>query len=73
MAFIGNTLYALIAGAGCSHGVLHSTNGICRVNSDGSHHLIADLSSYYKAHPTQIIEPDDPEPDGTPYSMIAEH
>lgn len=72
VAFIGNTLYALIDGAGCSHGVLNSTNGIYRVNSDGSHHLIADLSSYYKAHPTQTIEPDDFEPDGTPYSMVAE-
>lgn len=72
VAFIGNTLYALTAGSGCSHGVLNSTNGIYRVNSDGSHHLIADLSTFYKAHPTQTIEPDDFEPDGTPYSMVAE-
>lgn len=72
VAFIGNTLYALTAGAGCSHGVLHSTNGIYRVNSDGSHHLIANLSAYYKAHPTAVIEDEDFEPDGTPYSMIAE-
>ena len=72
VAFIGNTLYALTAGAGCSHGVTGTTNGIYQVNSDGSHQLIADLSSYYKAHPTQTIEPDDFEPDGTPYSMVAE-
>ena len=72
VAFIGNTLYALTAGAGCSHGVSNSTNGIYRVNSDGSHHLVADLSSFYKAHPTRTIEPDDFEPDGTPYSMVAE-
>lgn len=72
VAFIGSTLYALTAGAGCSHGVAHSTNGIYRVNADGSHHLIADLSSYYKAHPTAVIEEDDFEPDGTPYGMIAE-
>src|SRR6266481_3879354 len=32
VAFIGNTLYALLAGAGCSHGVLDVPNGIIRVN-----------------------------------------
>ena len=72
VAFIGNTLYALTAGSGCSHGVPTSPNGIYRVNSNGNHQLIADLSAFYKTHPTQTIEPDDFEPDGTPYSMIAE-
>ena len=70
VAFIGDTLYALLAGAGCSHGVLNSTNGIFRVNTDGSTTLIADLSAFQKAHPVKNPEPDDFEPDGTWYSMV---
>ena len=70
VAFVGDTLYALLAGAGCSHGVLNSTNGIFRVNTDGSTTLIADLSAFQKAHPVKNPEPDDFEPDGTWYSMV---
>jgi sugar lactone lactonase YvrE len=71
VAFIGNTLYALLAGAGCSHGVPDVPNGIIRVNPDGSWSLIADLSAFQQAHPVQNPEPDDFEPDGTWYSMVA--
>ena len=71
VAFIGSTLYALTAGAGCSHGVHHSTNGVFSVVNPSSAHLVADLSAYQKAHPTAVIEPDDFEPDGTWYSMVA--
>jgi hypothetical protein len=71
VAFIGETLYALVTGAGCSHGVQNFPNGIIRVHEDGTWKMIADLSAFYKAHPVQNPEPDDFEPDGTPYSMIA--
>jgi hypothetical protein len=71
VAFIGNTLYALLAGAGCSHGLQGTTNGIIRVNADGSTTLIADLSAFQKAHPVANPEPGDFEPDGTWYSMVA--
>lgn len=71
VAFIGGTLYALTAGSGCSHGVLHSTNGVFRVGLNGSVARVADLSAFQKAHPTAHIEPDDFEPDGTWYSMVA--
>jgi hypothetical protein len=67
--FIGNTLYALISGAGCSHGVPSRPNGIIRVRRNGTSTLVADLSQFYKTHPTKVTEPDDFEPDGTPYSM----
>jgi hypothetical protein len=70
VAFIGNTLYALISGAGCSHGLLDTTNGVIRVNSDGSWNQIADLSAFQKAHKVANPEPDDFEPDGTWYSMV---
>jgi hypothetical protein len=70
VAFIGDTLYALVAGGGCSHGVVDFPNGIYQVNTNGSKTLIADLSAFVKAH--QITNPDlgDFEPDGTWYSMV---
>ena len=70
VAFIGNTLYALLAGAGCSHGVFGVPNGIIRVNADGTWSLIADLSAFQQANPVENPEPDDFEPDGTWYSMV---
>jgi hypothetical protein len=71
IAFIGDTLYALLAGAGCSHGVPTVPNGIARVNPDGTWSLIANLSAFIQANPTQHEDPSDFEPDGTWYSMLA--
>jgi len=74
VGFVGNTLYVLQAGAGCGHGVPSSTNGIYRINSDGSHTMIADLGSWSVAHPGAHNEPDDYTPEGNWYSMaIAEN
>ena len=70
VAFIGNTLYVLQSGAGCGHGVPSSTNGIYRINSDGSHTLIADLGAWSVAHPGANNEPDDYTPEGNWYSMV---
>jgi hypothetical protein len=79
VAFIGNTMYAIFAGAGCSHGVFSSPgvpipNGVIRINPDHSWTMIADLSAFQQTHP--VAHPTDPitgdfEPDGTWYSMIA--
>jgi hypothetical protein len=71
VAFVGSKLYALIVGAGCSHGHAEQDNGVIRVNSDGTWTQIAGLSAFYKAHPTAVIDPEDFEPDGSWYSMIA--
>ena len=70
VAFIGNDLYALLAGAGCSHGVENTPNGIIKVNPDGSWNVVADLSTFQKANPTAVHNTDDFEPDGTWYSFI---
>jgi hypothetical protein len=67
--FIGNTLYAILAGAGCSHGVENTPNAIIKIHSDGSWNVVADLSAYQKTHPVAHPNPDDFEPDGTWYSM----
>jgi hypothetical protein len=74
VAFIGNTLYILLAGAGCSHGVPQvpeMPNGVLRVNDDGSTELIANLSAFVMAFPVAHPNPADFEPDGSWYSMIA--
>jgi hypothetical protein len=71
VAFIGYDLYAITAGAGCSHGLAGTYNGVARIGHDGSIHWIANLSAYQKSHPVQNPEEDDFEPDGTWYSMVA--
>ena len=74
VAFIGNTMYAIFAGAGCSHGVPGIPNAVIRINPDRSWTPIADLSAYQQTHP--VANPTDAitgdfEPDGTWYSVIA--
>ncbi|MDB5277438.1 MAG: ScyD/ScyE family protein [Ferruginibacter sp.] len=70
VTFIGNTLYAVLAGAGCSHGVPSIPNQVIKVGWNGQWTTVANLSDWLKAHPVQNPEEDDFEPDGTPYSMI---
>jgi glucose/arabinose dehydrogenase len=71
VAFISNTLYAVTAGAGCSHGVAGTPNGIFRIGPTGKITQTADLSQFQKTHPTAVINPPDFEPDGTWYSLAA--
>ena len=71
VAFIGNTLYAVLAGAGCSHGLKGTKNGVIKVNPDGTWAMIADLSDFQMTHPVAHPNPGDFEPDGTWYSMVA--
>jgi hypothetical protein len=71
VAFLGDTLYALLAGAGCSHGLADTANGVLRVEEDGHTTLIADLSAFLRANPVAHPFPEDFEPDGTWYSMIS--
>jgi hypothetical protein len=70
VAWVGEALYALLAGAGCSHGVPDVPNGVMRVNADGTWTKFADLGAFQKAHPVKAPEADDFEPDGTWYSMV---
>ena len=71
VAFIGDALYAILAGAGCSHGLAGTVNAVLRVNGDHTTTPVADLSAFLKTHPVQNPDPADFEPDGTWYSMIA--
>src|SRR5438477_4472343 len=68
VAFIGDTLYAILAGAGCSHGVPTIPNEVIRLEDDGSWTQIADLSAFLAANPAQNPDPTDFEPDAIRYS-----
>jgi hypothetical protein len=71
VAFVGHTLYGLLAGAGCSHGVPTIPNGVFRVGSGGTWTLIANLSAFQMANPVAQPDDEDFEPDGTWYSMTS--
>jgi len=69
--FVDGQLYALEAGAGCSHGLIGTDNELLRVNANGTVTAVADLSAFQKTHPVAEPEQDDFEPDGTWYGMVA--
>ena len=72
LAFIHHSLYALIAGGGCSHGNPNYPNGIVKVNhKTGDWDYITDLSLFYIEHPAAYVQPGDFEADGVPQTMIA--
>jgi hypothetical protein len=68
--FVGRTLYAILSGAGCSHGVPGTPNAVIRVGKKGTWKVVADLSQFQPTHPVANPEEDDFEPDGTWYSMV---
>ncbi len=69
--FIGHTLYGLLTGAGCSHGVPDIPNQVFKVNHDGTWSMVANISNYLMNNPVANPDPADFEPDGTPYSMVS--
>jgi hypothetical protein len=71
VAFIGNSLYALLAGGGCSHGVPSVPNGIVKVSPGGSWTWVANLSDWSLSQPVAQPAAGDYEPDGTWYSMVS--
>jgi hypothetical protein len=74
VTFVGNELFALLAGGGCSHGNTATPNGVIKVNAtNGTWSYVADLSAFLNANPISNPGPsaDDREPDGTWYSMVA--
>jgi hypothetical protein len=71
VAFVGNSLYALITGGGCSHGVPEVPNSVVRINPGAPLTRIANLSAWYAANPVKSPAAGDFEPDGDWYSMIS--
>ncbi len=74
LAFLDGSLYAVLAGGGCSHGNPTLPNGVVRVNPSSGHwQYITDLSLAVAEHPPAYNSYNDFEPDGVPYSLVAEH
>jgi hypothetical protein len=72
VAFVGNDLYALIAGGGCSHGNPDSPNSVIKIDrKTGTWTQVADISQFVMTHPVAAPNPPDFEPDEVPYSMTA--
>jgi hypothetical protein len=71
VAFMGGSLYALLSGAGCSHGLAGTANGVIKVHGDGSWSMLADLSEFLAHNPVAFPDPEDAEPDGTWYGLVA--
>jgi sugar lactone lactonase YvrE len=74
IAFLDGTMYAILAGAGCSHGVPGTPNGVIRIHHHGGGwSLVADLGAFQRANPVVQPQPLDFEPDGTWFNMVAVH
>ena len=72
LQFMNGTLYALIAGGGCSHGNPTLPAGVVSVNIyNGSWRYVADISAFMHANPVQYPNVGDFEPDGSLYSMTS--
>ncbi|HXD78791.1 MAG TPA: ScyD/ScyE family protein [Puia sp.] len=70
LAFAGKQMYAIFAGAGCSHAVPDIPNGVIRIDPDKSWKMLADLSQFIMENPVKNPNPGDFEPDGTWWNMI---
>jgi hypothetical protein len=72
VAFLDGELYAVIAGGGCGHGNPDQPNMVAKVDTaTGQWTMVANMSAAVAAHPAANVEPDDFQPDGDFYSMIA--
>jgi sugar lactone lactonase YvrE len=71
VAFVGNKLFALVAGGGCSHASATVPAGVAKVSPSGDWSIIADLSAWQAANPVEHPNPGDFEPDGSWYGMIS--
>lgn len=69
LALLDGQAYVLIEGGGDSNGNIDQPNGVYRI-TDGQVELVADLSAWVKANPVAFA-PEDFEPDGSPYAMVA--
>ena len=70
VAFLNGDLYAVLAGAGCSHGIANQPNAVLMIGADGATTQVADVSAFVMANPVAKPSPGDFEPDETTYSLI---
>jgi hypothetical protein len=72
LVFLNGSLYALLAGGGCSHGNASFPNSILKVDpTSGKWVSIANMSQALIDFPAKFTSSDDFEPDGSWYGMIS--
>jgi len=76
IAWIGNKMYALIEGGGCTRGLPNDPTGVVRIHGDGSYTYVADITAFIRANPV-ANEPEcgpagDCDPDGVPHSLLVD-
>lgn len=70
VAMLNGDLYVLSGGGGVGLDQPTKPNGVYKINSDGSTTLLADLSTWFVAHPPKFVSPDY-DPSGSLFAMIA--
>jgi len=73
VAFLGNTLYILTNGSGCSQGVSYAKNGILRLNGDGTLTQINDLSAWTQNNPVANPPCCDFDAEGVWWTLTSSH
>ena len=73
VAFLGNTLYIVTNGSGCSQGVSYANNGILRLNGDGTLTQINDLSAWTQNNPVANPPCCDFDLEGVWWTLTASH
>src|SRR5215469_6307891 len=72
VTFLNGSLYAVLAGGGCSHGNPNFPNLVIKVDQrTGSWTSVANMSQALLTFPAKFTSSDDFEPDGTWYGMIS--
>lgn len=72
VAFLDGELYAVTAGGGCGHGNPTLPNMVAKVDlATGQWTMMADMSAAVAAHPAANVDPEDFQPDGDFYNLIA--
>jgi plastocyanin len=71
VAYLGEQLYALVAGGGDAHGNPDQPSGVYTVAADGSTELLVDLGAWLRENPVAETPEDDFDPEGSWFAMVA--
>jgi plastocyanin len=71
VAYLGDALYALVAGGGAAHGNPEQPSGIYTIGADGTASLFVDLGAWLRANPVAAMPEIDYDPEGSFFSMVA--
>lgn len=71
VAFVGERLFALVQGGGCSYGEAEIPKSVIEIDrASGTWTVLADLGAFRRANPPAVAD-DDLEPEGVFYAMVA--